>query len=550
MQTLRAMYQLAWADFLERVRRYSFFVLVVLTVLANALLLPARNAGYRTLGFQAIVPVPKHQGFDFSVFAHPWYRGVYNSAWVGASMALTTSVLLVFIGFYLVKNVIERDQRTGVGQIIATTPLSRAAYTIGKGLSNFALLALMVVIGAFLALVMQLVRGEDMRLDLWALFSPFLLITLPMVAVVAAMAVLFECVGWLRGGLGNVIYFFFMCIVTALTVQLSRVLGPASDMLGVSFPMQQMQAALMASYPALHNPGFGIGFTPTAHAPLTFTWAGIAWNATLIIGRVFWVAIALGIALLAALWFTRFDAAREKHSAPKTLPTRIQTLVEPVRSRTILASVRLSNLAERPQSSGLGSLLLSELRLMLQGISLWWYGIALALNLACVLAPLDIARSVCYPLAWIWPLLIWSALGNREARYQTNQFIFSTTRPLLRQFSMHWIAGSLITLLTASGMALRFTLVSDWASLLALLVGALFILSLALAAGVWTDSSRLFEALYLLLWYLGPFNHLPFLDYMGAMNVSLAIHMPLYCLIVALALLCLAWVGRWKQLRI
>jgi len=32
------------------------------------------------------------------------------------------------IGFYLVSDCIQRDIRTGVGQIIATTPVSRAAY--------------------------------------------------------------------------------------------------------------------------------------------------------------------------------------------------------------------------------------------------------------------------------------------------------------------------------------------------------------------------------------------------------------------------------------
>jgi hypothetical protein len=34
------------------------------------------------------------------------------------------------------KNAIERDEQTRVGQIIATAPLSKSLYTLGKAFSN------------------------------------------------------------------------------------------------------------------------------------------------------------------------------------------------------------------------------------------------------------------------------------------------------------------------------------------------------------------------------------------------------------------------------
>lgn len=45
-------------------------------------------------------------------------------------------VMLSLPAFYLVKNAIERDEQTRVGQIIATTPLSKSLYTLGKAFSN------------------------------------------------------------------------------------------------------------------------------------------------------------------------------------------------------------------------------------------------------------------------------------------------------------------------------------------------------------------------------------------------------------------------------
>ena len=78
MNTWRAIYHLARADFLERIQRYSF----VFTLLATA---------YLGLGVVA-GDIHLHLGA---------YRGVFNSAWVGLLMAMTTSAFVSLAGFYL-----------------------------------------------------------------------------------------------------------------------------------------------------------------------------------------------------------------------------------------------------------------------------------------------------------------------------------------------------------------------------------------------------------------------------------------------------------------
>jgi len=141
------------------------------------------------------------------------YRGVLNSAWIGAQMTLVLTVFLSLFGFYLVKNSIERDTQTGVGQIIATTPISRPAYLTGKWLSHFCCWRdgrHPGRGGAGYAAVRQ--RGCPGPL---ALLAPFLLVALPCMGFIAGLTVLFESIPFLRGGLGNVIYFFlWIAIVT------------------------------------------------------------------------------------------------------------------------------------------------------------------------------------------------------------------------------------------------------------------------------------------------------------------------------------------------
>jgi len=86
-------------------------------------------------------------------------------------MTLVLTVFLSLFGFYLVKNSIERDTQTGVGQIIATTPISRPAYLIGQMAFALPAAGVMVVILAAAALVMQLF-GSESALDPWRCLRP------------------------------------------------------------------------------------------------------------------------------------------------------------------------------------------------------------------------------------------------------------------------------------------------------------------------------------------------------------------------------------------
>ena len=109
-----------------------------------------------------------------------------------------------------------------------------------------------------------------------------------------------------------------------------------------------------------------------------------------------------------------------------------------------------------------------------------------------------------------------SPLGNREVRDNLQPLAFSSAAPLWRQLPAQWTAGFPVTFLLGSGAALRFLIGGDVAGLLAFLSGACFIPSLALALGVWSGTSKPFEIVYVTLWYLGPLNNVPRIDFIGA----------------------------------
>jgi len=73
----RVLYHMAYADFLERVRRYSF-----LLTLAGALYLAYAVATEKMW-----------------ILVGNEYRGVYNSAWIGMLMTICCSTWLSLVGF-------------------------------------------------------------------------------------------------------------------------------------------------------------------------------------------------------------------------------------------------------------------------------------------------------------------------------------------------------------------------------------------------------------------------------------------------------------------
>ncbi|HSS52877.1 MAG TPA: ABC transporter permease, partial [Thermoanaerobaculia bacterium] len=489
MSQARALYHLMRADFLERVRRYSFLVTLGLAV---------------WLGWAVSTGKLKLWISDT--------RGLYNSAWVGLLMALVVNSFVSLAGFYVVKNTLERDRRTGVGQILATTPMSKGLYTLGKTFSNLAVLLAMVAVLAVMAVVAQFVAGEDTHIQLGALLAPFLVFCVPAMALVAAFAVLFETIPFLKGGFGNVVWFFLYTGAVPLGIKSTH------DVIGLGLVKTQLKAAVLKAFGTATD-GFVLGAINNERQARTFRWEGMDWTREILLSRLTLLVIALAIALLAALFFDRFDvsrswgrrrSSRQELKAASDAGSRDEAIPEPAP-----VPVHLHPLPAGSRGFSFFGMLRAELRLLLKGQRWWWYGIAAGLIVAGLLVPEE-GRKIVLPLTWLWPVLLWSALGTREARFATDGLIFSAAWPLQRQLPATWLAGFLLAIATGSGVGLRLAISGNWQAAGAWLIGALFIPTFALALGVWSGSSKLFEVDYLFLWYIGPLNQTRPLDFMGA----------------------------------
>ena len=525
MEEVGTLYQLAVADFRERTRRYSFLITLLGTLF-----------------------------FGFLVITGKWtlrlgeYRGEYNSAWVGSLMGTASTCMLALFGFYLVKNTLSRDRRTRVGEILAATPVSDRLYVASKFVSNLAVLTVMATTLAVAAVVMQWLSPVETGLDLWALVAPFLFVCLPVMTLVAATAVLFESIRPLRGTLGNILYLFVAeaALVSSLLLDI-----PWLDFIGLGMFLPSMETAALAAYPGAElglAMGF-VGFVPGAsHETMKlFHWAGIPWSLGMVPVRLVWIGGAMALVAIATLFFDRFDPARAKRARSTRNGERPLSAADDLqRQGTPLAS--WSDVGPADVDFKFLRMWRAELELMVKGYHWSWYLVAVGLLTVQLTVPYEYALAFALPAAWIWPLAMWSAMGTREARFNTGQLVFSSPFPEIRQFPAQWMAGLTVAVLTGVPMMARALQLGDLEHLNALLVGALFVPTLALFLGALSGTKKLFEVVYLLIWYLGPVNHLTALDFLGTTDAAVANAVPQAYVVITLVLLLGAFLFRRRQL--
>jgi hypothetical protein len=193
---------------------------------------------------------------------------------------------------------------------------------------------------------------------------------------------------------------------------------------------------------------------------------------------------------------------------------------------------------------GLGA---GELRVLLKGLPRWWWPGLLGMTVVALAVPARGGSNVMLLLAWIWPVLLWSRLGAHAHEHDVHLLTCAGAAPR-RRLLAEWAAGAAVAALAGAGPLLRLLLDGDIPAAAAWVGGVAFIPALALLLGSLSRSARLFQLVYLMLWY-AVVNGVPAVDFMGAVRAGdqsneLAGPGPLLVLAAAAALLSLTIVNQ------
>ena len=281
-----SIYHIAKADFLERVRSYYFLIALGICIFMIYSFVPPLDAGYRIISLGN-------------------YRGFYNSAWIGGMVAMCVP-FFALVNFYVVNYSVKRDIDTGVGQIIATTRISRLQYLTGKLFSNFSVLLLITLLIAIMTIVMFFIRGETRQLEIGKLLLPLFIFLVPAMFIIAALALFFDSMTILSRGAINIFYFFLWILLISSSIWTYPI-----DVFGMSTGMNELKHSISAVHPDWSG-GFGMGINISGPVigKKVFIWEGFNWSSSIILNRTYWMSAAFGLVLLVSLGFNRFDTSK------------------------------------------------------------------------------------------------------------------------------------------------------------------------------------------------------------------------------------------------
>ncbi|MCC6069602.1 ABC transporter permease [Massilia sp. GCM10020059] len=514
MESVRRFGAIVGADLLERIRSARFWVIQGLLCIASWWSFPTMEKDYMVLALNGHL------------------RGEYSSAWIGMVVAML-AIWLSLIGFYLVRGTLVRDFETRVWQLLVATPLTRSSYLLAKWCSNMAVLSLVMAGALAVGVVAQLVRAENMHVNLVELVKPALLLALPSLALTSLLALVFDLVPWLRRTAGNVLFFILWVASLAATAPAIQSVNPAegAPWLGDPRGMVAFQHSVARQVaPQLKDEQMKNGFCVVCGVKkdqrATFMWDEWRLDGTMVLGRMLWLLLAVGGVLLSSRWIDRAAASCEK--------TRTNSANGSGR-RLRLLEVMMTPL----QKTQLGTLVAAELQLTLRQRAGWWWLAVLAASGAGMIAPMP-GAALAVVVSWGLLLDKYGQAALQERSTRTGAIVFSASGAGKRVLQARWIVLSALGVLVNLPAVLRFS-VSEPVVAVAIVIVAASIPAWSLAFGALTGNSRTFELLACVFGYLA-------LNEVAVLNVSVnpGWTAVVHGLMLPLALILAVW--SWRRL--
>ncbi|HEX4911432.1 MAG TPA: hypothetical protein VFV64_11795, partial [Permianibacter sp.] len=463
-------------------------------------------------------------------------RVQYNAIAVALGGASLATLLISLAGFYLTSNSLTRDVRTRMGAIMAATPVSNSALLLGKWLGNAGYLGCIVLALIPGGMLVQSLRAEA-PIVLTDYLSVYALIFLPQILFVSAVSLWFETERWLRGRLGDVLYFFLWVGFLSLTINVGEDMAMTSwqamlDVTAMGFVIWQLTLAFGTSSLSIGASTFDASLAPVILP-------GIDWSMAWL--RALALIPALLVFSLAVLRFHRYNPDRVKAEAAvggqawwQGFNRRLAFL-----SALLRPLWRLLPLLPAPVRRVMADVLMTFV-----ATPVWLLMLAIGYLIA-VLTPTDsLGMSLVFCLSA--GALACADIGLRDE--QSGMWRVLATAPGLQERFLRWKwFSALTTLLLFVAVTVIRMLLHAPAQALMVLVGVVLCASMALVFALLAHSAKLFAGAYLFLLYLSiNAKGEPAFDFAGINGVATAASMTGYLLAAVLAL-SLVWLTRRAQ---
>jgi hypothetical protein len=455
-------------------------------------------------------------------------RALYNSATIGMATAILATMFVGLAGFYVVSNALRRDILSRCGFVIASTTMRGSEYLLGKFAGNIVFLSVFTAGFMVTSMAMVLVRGEA-SLEPLLFAKQYLLLVPPSICFVSAIAILFECIPWLSGKFGDVVYFIVWMTMMGFAAAANSKLF---DVGGFAFMRAQ-----------LHTDSLTIGATTFDPSRGTYDFPGMQPTAAEVAARLATFLWPVAMLVLARLFFHRFDPARVRVAAARSKRTwlgRFNALSKPF--------ARLLTSAARAVVPASGSFVGSAATDAIMTIAA--FPLTAVALLIVTIASLAASPKEVLPIAFAAVAIAISDIASREKRAGTSALVYAAPHALRTRFVLWKFTSAFIVSVLFLAVPIVRTAIDAPRQLIPLLTGLAFLTAAATVLGIASATPKTFIVLFLTFWYvvINDRGLTPELDYAGFYGTATSAVTITYAA-VALTMLTLAQLLHTYQLR-
>lgn len=420
-------------------------------------------------------------------------RVAYTSTSLAMGSGALTGLFFGLAGFYLARGRMGEDVRSGIGAVLAATPLTSAWFLLGRWLGNVAYLCGLLLIFLATMLVLHVLRGDG-PLQPTIYLQTYALVLLPLVFFTASMVLLFDAWPPLMGKGGDVLYFLVWVAQLSVGAISAGERGGWHPLLLVDF--SGLGAIIGAIQQVLPSQGLVIGGGTFDPARATRVLPDALWSQTMVWTRLGSALLALLPLLPALLLFHRFSPDRVKARAARGGWSPLALLNRWLRPCARLVRPLFGLAARLP---GVAGQALTQLALTLVVNPVAVLAVLALFVAGCVVGSAQLGTVVCVAIL-LWGVLI-SDISVRDTQYDVEALNAAAPGGRVHAYVAQWLAAVALALLFTAPALLRWLAQAPLRAL-ALLAGVLALSAAAALLGNWSRTARLFLGLFLFGMYV------------------------------------------------
>lgn len=467
-------------------------------------------------------------------------RVLYTSSALAMGSASLLSFLLALIGFYLVRGRIVEDIRSGIGSVIAATPVGNALFLFSRWLGGVAYMLLLVMVAMCSIMVLQAVRGDG-PIQIGVYLQTYLLVLGPMVFFAVGAAILFDSTSLLMGKAGDILYFIAWVFQVSLVSKVEQLSGGFSSWLFLDFSGLVTTVFVFKTHLMTDNFSLGASTFDPALAPIIFP--ASMWTLEMAMMRIGSAALALCVLLPAIPLFHRFspDKVKASHSRKRRSPLEILNAW----SRPLAKQVQPLFLWSA-RSSGLLGQVMAEVALSLVSAPFSIFVLVLLISVSALCSLSSLPGLIFFAVAY-WGVMI-SDISTRDYQSAMEHMTGVGKGGADWRYLRQLLASMILGLLFVGVIIFRLSFATP---LLALALGV-GIASMSAAAnflGKTSNTSKTFMSLYLFTIYLAAqATKVPMLDIFGFNGVATFASISVQLEIALFAGVAGFFYSRWKSM--